>query len=310
MKEKPLFRAKVEKCPECGSQNIIKDYDRGEDVCSDCGLVVKQEIYDEGPEWRGFDKEETEKRSRVGDPLTYKIHDMGLTTSIGYLNRDGYGKPLKQKQKATFSRLRKWQTKIRISDSKERSLATGLAQLTKISESLNLPKNAIENASLIFRKVVKEGYSRGRFTQGLVTASIYLSCRQLGIPRTLKQISEVSGLKEKEIGRNYRAIVKELGYQPPLSSPSDYISKLMNELNRSGKTEEVTYKILSAAQQARLTLGKAPTSLAAAATYIASLLTGERITQKDLAEKMKCTEVTIRNRYKELVERLMFIVEL
>ncbi len=310
MEEKPLLRARVEKCPECGSKNIIKDYDTGEDVCSNCGLVIAQKFHDRGPEWRAFDKEEKDKKPRIGLPLTYTIHDMGLMTSISNLDRDAYGKPLKPHQRATSYRLRKWQKRTRFYDAKEQSLALGLNQVITISNRLQLPKNAMENASLIFRKALKEGLSRGRSLEELAAASVYLSCRQLGIPRSLDQVSEISGLRKTEIGRSYRLIVKELDYKLPPPSPMEYVSRPLNEAGKSGKTEDIAYKILLAAKEARLTLGKAPTGLAAAAGYIASILTGERMTQKELAEKMKCTEVTIRNRYKELVEKLMVIVEI
>ncbi|MCS7106079.1 MAG: transcription initiation factor IIB [Candidatus Aenigmarchaeota archaeon] len=310
MEEEHLVMFKKNRCPECGSKNIIKYNDTGEDVCSECGLVIAQKNYDKGPEWRAFDKEEKEIKSRVGAPLTYKIHDMGLTTSISPFVQDRYRRYLNQEQKAMFYRLRKWQARIRISERIERTLSLGLAYINKVSEDLNLPKNVIENASLIFRKAIKEGISRGRPIEDFAVGCVYLSCRQLKIPRSLDQISEVSRLSRKRIGRSYRYLLKELNYQLTPSSPLQYVSQSLNEFSCYGKTEEVTYKIILAAKQARLTSGKGPTGLAAASTYIASILTGERITQADLARKMRCTEVTIRNRYKELIENLMFIVEL
>lgn len=309
MEEKPLSNPRVDKCPECGNNKIIRDYDNGEYVCGGCGLVIGK-IYDRGPEWRAFDEEQREKRTRTGAPITYTIHDKGLTTVIDSSDQDIYRKPLKQEQKATFYRLRKWQKRIRVSDAIERSLAFGLDEINKISSYLSLPKNVAENASFILRKVFKERISRGRSTQGLSVASVYLSCRQLGIPRSLDEVSEASGVDKRELARHYRIIVKEIEYQPPISSPSSYVSKVVNEFGKFGKTEELTHKILSAAKQARLTSGRGPTGLAAAATYTASLLTGEIITQRELAETMRCTEVTIRNRYRELVEKLLFIVEL
>jgi transcription initiation factor TFIIB len=54
----------------------------------------------------------------------------------------------------------------------------------------------------------------------------------------------------------------------------------------------------------RLTSGRGPAGIAAAATYIASLLTDERRTQGEIAKGAHVTEVTIRNRYKELTQRL------
>ncbi|MGC8812306.1 MAG: transcription initiation factor IIB [Candidatus Aenigmatarchaeota archaeon] len=310
MEEKTLT-TRIGKCPECGNENIIKDYENGEYVCGGCGLVIGK-IYDRGPEWRAFDEEQKEKRPRTGAPLTYTIHDKGLSTIIDSSDQDVYGKPLGTEQKEVFHRLRKWQVRTRVSDGLERSLAFGLGEIDKISGQgyLNLPKNAVENASLIFRKVAKERISRGRSIKGVVAASIYLSCRQLGIPRSLEEVSEVSGVEKREVAKDYRTIVKEIGYKLPVPSPSSYVSRLTNEFGIFGKTEEIAYKILSAARQVKLTSGRGPTSLAAAAVYTASLLTGERVTQQDVAERMRCTEVTIRNRYRELVERLLFVVEL
>ena len=72
---------KVQSCPECGSQRIMRDYECAEIVCMDCGFVVAAKIADRGPEWRAFDEDQRSKRTRVGAPLTYTIHDKGLSTT-------------------------------------------------------------------------------------------------------------------------------------------------------------------------------------------------------------------------------------
>ena len=77
-----------------------------------------------------------------------------------------------------------------------------------------------------------------------------------------------------------------------------------------GKVEEIANKILTVATELKLTSGRGPTGIAAAASYVASVLVGEKRTQREIAEIARVTEVTIRNRYKELIERLMFIVSL
>ena len=77
-----------------------------------------------------------------------------------------------------------------------------------------------------------------------------------------------------------------------------------------GKAEEIAHKIISMARKLKLTSGRGPTGIAAAASYIASVLTGERKTQREIAEIAQVTEVTIRNRYKELVEKLLFEITL
>jgi transcription initiation factor TFIIB len=272
----------------------------------DCGFVVAAKIADRGPEWRAFDDEQRAKRTRVGAPLTYTIHDKGLSTMIDWHDRDIYGKSLSPGQKAQVYRLRKWQRRIRVSDATERNLAFALSEITKISNNLNLPKNILETASVIYRKAVKERLIRGRSIQGVTAAAIYLGCRQCGLPRTLEEIAQSSSVPKKEVGRSYRFLIRELDYTIPPLKPSQYITKFSNQLTMQGKVEEIAHKILVAAKELKLTSGRGPTGIAAAASYIASVLTGERKTQREIAEIAQVTEVTIRNRYKELVGRLMF----
>ena len=284
----------------------MRDYECAEIVCMDCGFVVAAKIADSGPEWRAFDDEQRSKRTRVGAPLTYTIHDKGLSTTIDWHDRDIYGKSLSPGQKAQVYRLRKWQRRIRVSDATERNLAFALSEITKISNNLNLPKNILETASVIYRKAVKERLIRGRSIQGVTSAALYLACRQCGLPRTLDEIATASNVHKKEVGRSYRFLIKELNYSIPPLRPSQYITKFSNQLTMQGKVEEIAHKILASAKELKLTSGRGPTGIAAAASYIASVLTGERKTQREIAEIAQVTEVTIRNRYKELVQRLMF----
>ena len=206
---------KVQTCPECSSTRLMRDYECAEIVCMDCGFVVAAKIADRGPEWRAFDDEQRSKRTRVGAPLTYTIHDKGLSTTIDWHDRDIYGKSLSPGQKAQVYRLRKWQRRIRVSDATERNLAFALSEITKISNNLTLPKNILETASVIYRKAVKERLIRGRSIQGVTSASIYLACRQCGLPRTLDEISQSSGVNKKEVGRSYRFLIRELNYSIP-----------------------------------------------------------------------------------------------
>ncbi len=298
--------ARVQSCPSCHGTRLIRDYECAEIVCMDCGLVVASKITDRGPEWRAFDDDQRAKRTRVGAPLTYTIHDKGLSTMIDWHDRDIYGKSLSPGQKAQVYRLRKWQRRIRVSDATERNLAFALSEITKIANNLNLPKNILETASVIYRKAVKERLIRGRSIQGVTAAAIYLGCRQCGLARTLEEIAQASTVNKKEVGRSYRFLIKELNYTIPPLKPSQYITKFSNQLTMQGKVEEIAHKILASAKELKLTSGRGPTGIAAAASYIASVLTGERKTQREIAEIAQVTEVTIRNRYKELVERLMF----
>ena len=306
----PSIQAKVQQCPECGSTRLMRDYESAEIVCMNCGIVVAAKLADRGPEWRAFDDEQRAKRARVGAPLTYTIHDKGLSTMIDWHDRDIYGKRLSPGQKAQIYRLRKWQRRIRVSDATERNLAFALSEISKIANNLNLPKNILETASVIYRKAVKEHLIRGRSIQGVTSAALYVACRQCGLARTLEEIAQASNINKKEVGRSYRFLIKELNYFIPPVKPSQYITKFSNQLAMQGKVEEIGHKILSTARDLKLTSGRGPTGIAAAASYISSVLTGERKTQREIAEIAQVTEVTIRNRYKELVDRIMFEITL
>ena len=84
----------IERCPECNSGHLVRDYERGELICEECGLVIDDQFIDQGPEWRAFDVEQGEKRARTGAPMTYTIHDKGLSTEISWKNKDSYGKSI------------------------------------------------------------------------------------------------------------------------------------------------------------------------------------------------------------------------
>jgi len=292
------------KCPECGSTHLSKDYSRAELVCRDCGLVIDQDFIDHGPEWRAFDSEQREKRARTGAPMTYTIHDKGLSTMIGWQNRDSYGKSIPTRNRAQLYRLRKWQTRTRISDSTERNLAIALSSLDRMSSTLGLPRSVRETAAMIYRKAVRRKLIRGRSIEGVSAAVLYAACRQCNVPRTLEEIGRVANIPKKEIGRNYRNISRKLDLKLLPTTPHDYISRFCSKLSLSSDVQAKTNEILNKAASEELTSGRGPTGLAAAALYISTILCGERRTQREVADVAGVTEVTIRNRYKELAEKL------
>jgi transcription initiation factor TFIIB len=238
------------------------------------------------------------------------IHDKGLSTMIDWRDRDSHGKDLTPKRRAQIYRLRKWQRRIRVSDATERNLAFALSEIDRMSSHLALPRNVREAAAVIYRKAVEERLIRGRSIEGVAAAALYAACRECKVPRTLDEIAEVSRVSKKEIGRSYRFIARELLIHLRPTSPNDYIPRFGSELGLSGEAQSKAIELLKEATEKGLTSGRGPTGVAAAAIYIASVLTGERRTQRDVADVARVTEVTVRNRYKELCEKLGLDVEL
>jgi len=173
-----------------------------------------------------------------------------------------------------------------------------------VTSFLNLPPVTKDEASRIYQYVLERGLVRGRSMESVIAACIYSACRSYNIPRTLDEISNASDVERKEIGRTYRFIVRKMGIKSTPSSPEEYVSRFSNVLRLSPKTQGEALKILMKAETSELTSGRGPAGIAAAALYVAALLNDEKKTQREVADIAGITEVTIRNRYKELLDKL------
>ncbi|MEM3432464.1 MAG: hypothetical protein QXU76_03770, partial [Candidatus Bilamarchaeaceae archaeon] len=107
-----------------------------------------------------------------------------------------------------------------------------------------------------------------------------------------------------EIGRAYRFLKVELDIDVPLTDPSQYVPKFATALKLSGEVQSDAVKLIKKALKKGLISGRGPTGVAAAALYIASAMHGVKKTQKEVADVAGVTEVTIRNRYRELKKEL------
>lgn len=291
-------------CPECGGHLFKKDYERGELTCSSCGLVIIEKIIDRGPEWRAFTPEEKERRSRAGPPSSSPIVDRDLTTVIEYMGKDASGHRLEPKRVLEVLRWRRWQIRSRVQSSLDRNIQQAAQHLERISFYLNLPANVREEAITIYRKAIDAGLVRGRSIESIMAASIYAACRKLRVPRTLEEIAQYTKAGRKDMARCYRLLLRHIRLGIPVADAADFVPRIGAELGLSGALQRRAIEIIKEARKLGITAGKDPAGLAAAAIYIASLQSEERKTQKEIARAAQVTEVTVRNRYKELVKRL------
>jgi transcription initiation factor TFIIB len=299
--EEETNQEETEGCPECGGQ-LVADDSHGETVCSDCGLVVEDDEIDRGPEWRAFDAKEKDEKSRVGAPTTNMMHDKGLSTNIDWRDQDAYGNSLDSRQREKMQRLRKWNERFRTRDARERNLKQALGEIDRMASGLGLPDNVRETASVIYRRALDEDLLPGRSIEGVSTSCVYAAARQAGVPRSLDEISEVSRVEKSEVARTYRYVVRELGLEIKPADPEQYVPRFASELDLSEESEHRARSLLKNAKEQGVHSGKSPVGLAAAAVYAASLLTNEKTTQAAVSEVADISEVTIRNRYHELLE--------
>ncbi len=293
----------VKKCSECGSRAFDLDEKKGEEVCISCGLVHENMVLDEGPDWRTYE-DTVDNQDRTGMPSTELLHDKGLTTDIGWQNTDYAGATIGGENSKLFRRLRRQHQRTRISNSTERNLAVALGELQRLASQMDLPKSVREESAFIYRKAVEKKLVRGRSIEGVVAASLYAACRIRRIPRTLDEVGQFSRTGRKEIGRTFRAISKELLLRVTPSMPSDYVPRFCSILTLPPEVESESLRILDLAESIDLTAGRGPTGIAAASVYLASKLKGYERTQRQVSDAAGVTEVTIRNRYKEICTAL------
>ncbi|MBS3056994.1 MAG: transcription initiation factor IIB [Candidatus Aenigmarchaeota archaeon] len=290
----------VSKCPECGSTKSYKDEDKAERVCSKCGIVIEDSMVDTGQEWRAFDHSQKINRARTGAPLTHKRHDKGLTTEIGKGVTELFKVPAKKR--GQFFRIRKWQK--RLLTSKDRNMSFALSELQRLVSFLGLPKTLHEEVAKLYERALQKGLVRGRSIESIIAALVYSLSREYQTPRTLTEISQASGIGKRELGRTYRYISRKLSIRILPARADSYIPRFSSMLQLSDKTQMRAIRILKKAKETDVISGKGPCGCAAAAIYIASVLEGERKTQREVADVVGVTEVTIRNRYKEIAEAL------
>src|SRR3989338_459712 len=288
------------KCPECASTKIEYDAVRGERVCSMCGLVIQEGTIDLTQEWRAFDESQRSKRVRTGAPLTPTKHDHGITTEIG----KGRGELFKvvPKKRAQYYRLAKWHK--RLIKSKDRNLSFAFSELQRLVSQLGLSPAIHEKVAKQYERAANESLVRGRSTESIISALLYTTCREHGAPRTLDEISKASGISRRDIGKTYRYISRKLTIRILPAKPQDYVPRFGSLLGLTERVQVRAVKILDEATNSDVTSGKGPIGVASAALYIAAVLEGEKKTQREVADAIGVTEVTIRNRYKEIVEKL------
>ncbi len=290
-------------CLRCGKTALITDTETGEIFCGGCGFVLSEKLQESGPEWRSFAQDEHGDRARAGAPTSLTMHDMGLATIINPINKDASGKPLTASMKSTIERLRAWDSRSQ-NEPIERNFRQAFSELDRLKDKLSLSDSVVEKAAYIYRKALEKKMLRGRSISGMMGSALYAACRETNTPRTLKDIAETMNIKKGDLAAYYRLLVKELDLKMPVVDSVQNVARIASKIGLSEKTKRYAIEILRKAEENKISAGKNPMSLAATALYISCLKMGENHSQRDLAESANVTEVTIRNRYKGLLELL------
>jgi transcription initiation factor TFIIB len=319
-------------CPECIA-NLIHDHSKGEYICERCGYVVLDQVSDYGRECNGADFEKKIKNVRASGSTSFALHDYGLRTEIASGSKDYAGRAIDYQMAETMYNIRKWHLRSRIISAQDRRLSNVLSKINEACAIMCLPKLLVETAAMLYRNFESNYKAKGKSIACMAAAAIYLACKKCSVVRSLEEVVAATGIAHQErssvklASKYYRLMVMEMGIFTEKQSETlfsyscseaqqqqqqqslthlgpkvdQYISKLANMAKIDTKVERLAIDIAQKTDNHLLADGKAPNGIAAAYIYIAATLLGINILQRDVSGLSGVTEVTIRNRCKDIL---------
>ncbi|MBD3204169.1 hypothetical protein GF327_07775 [Candidatus Woesearchaeota archaeon] len=294
-----MAKVTYKECPECTASNLLWNEDKGEVMCRKCGLVLDDKLFDFGQEWREFEAEDAQKLRRSGAPLTYTQEDRGLGTTVG--RKSDYYR-LSKNDRNKFYRLRLWQR--RVSTAIEANLRLAISEIKRISSVLDLPHHIEEEIARIYTQAVQRELVRGHSTEAVVAGVVYAVLRMYDVPKTMNEVSEVTGISKKRLSKNFKYVSRRLNIKTMPVDPINFVHRFSSELKLEPETQTKAVEIIEKARKAEILSGRSPKGIAAGALYIASKLNNEKKTQAEIAKVTDVTEVTVRNTYKKFMNNL------
>ncbi|KAI4196741.1 MAG: hypothetical protein LQ346_003164 [Caloplaca aetnensis] len=307
-------------CKECKEDppNLVEDFSAGDTVCGTCGLVLGDRIVDTRSEWRTFtnDDQNNDDPSRVGDGANPLLNGAQLQTTIAF---SGVG----SSKARDLSRAQNRATH----DKATKTLMAAYKEIGAMCDGLKIPKNVADVAKHLFKITQDEGAFRGKSELTVIAGCIFIACRQCKAPRTFREVFQITKVSKPEIGRIFKQLEKlfaernekmkqsaiESGGVPvengtgfenvESTTPKDLCTRFCNTLNLSQKCTVMSQDIASATEAIGVLAGRSPISTAAACIYMASNLSGEARSAKDISQAAGVSDGTIRNAYKIMYQR-------
>ncbi len=241
--------------------------DRCEIICRVCGLIIEEAM----PEQCQYSEQH------------YKNNDLniaGTGTTNGKIVKAGWMLSNKEKNFRRAKRL-----------------------LNRVASRLNLPKYVVENSKRIYLETIERQLSVGRSIKGIMLASIYISCKQHDIPKTISEIIRRTEVSFKEFNYCLKAIKTSFNLSLPNMSPLDLMERHMNQMGFDFKAREYAVTLYAQLQGKVVIQGRNPKSVASAILYITSVKRKLGISQREISHRVDVVETTLRKCYKEITQK-------
>ena len=286
----------------------------GEDgflTCSNnkCGIIYKDNL-DTSAEWRyyGNDDNNHSDPTRCGMPINPLLRESSYSCKVLCVGKSSY-------EMHKIRRYTDWQAM----PYKEKSQYDEFQFISVISQNSGIPKIIIDEAMRIHKKISETKTYRGLNRDGIKAASIYISCRLNGCPRTSHEIAEIFKLDKTSATSGCSMAVNilhniERNVEPNdqivlgATTPSSFIDRFCSRLNINNELTLLSKFIAKKVESQNIILDNTPHSIAAGIIYFISQNCNLNISKNDIKQICGVSEVTINKCFKKMEKLKMNLI--
>lgn len=298
-------------CPDCKEvpPNLIEEFSSGDMVCQSCGVVVGTRIIDTRSEWRTFanDDHGGDDPSRVGGPQDEFVEGEQLATTVAFSESKAHKALSRTQNNANQDRAQK-------------GLMEAYKMIVSLCETIHMGQNVSNAAKHIFKLVDKHKFMKGKPQEVVIAGCIFIACRQNNVPRTFKEIFNLTSVSKKEVGRVFKNLQKFLlklqdsdgegarglntvtSYENTSVGAEDLCSRYVSQLGfkNQQKISKISRELAEKANDISALAGRSPLSVAAACIYMACHLMREPRASLPIAKQAGVSDGTVKTAYKHL----------
>jgi len=196
--------------------------------------------------------------------------------------------------------MRRWNNISNNNRNRHRNLKNAFDVLIRIKDKLSLSESIVEKSAYYYRKILDQNLIKGRSIKGFVVACVYLSCREMNVPRTIEEIAEIADADKIFAGKCYRLLVRRLKIRLPSIDSTSHLARIAHNAGISEKTLRHALQIMSQIKNDPISFGKDPSAIAVAVLYGACLEEGEETSQSRICLAGNVSVVTLRKRFLDI----------
>jgi transcription initiation factor TFIIB len=268
---------------------------------SECGVIYKDTL-DYSPEWRfyGVEDKNSIDQTRCGNPINPLLVESSYGCKVLSTAKSSY----------EMKKIKKW-TEWQSMPHKEKSLYDEFQFITIMAQNAGIPKIFIDDAMIIHKDISEQKMFRGLNRDGIKSASIYISCRLNGCPRTAHEIAEIFHLDKTStttgcsmavniLHNIERSIDPEQQTDLCTTTPSSFIERYCSKLNVNHELILLSKFIANKIEENSIIMDNTPHAIAAGIVYFISQVFSLNISKTDIKTICGVSEVTINKCYKKM----------